>query len=92
MDHHSGLEKDWQGEVGITATRNGITCEKAIEITLKLSRLFKDTFNNPKPGQPFHELYNIVTIIPKQEWQDCYRRAKETLTKLGLTFTSGPDD
>ncbi len=55
-------------------------------------RCIKDTFNNPKLGQPFHELYNTLTITPKQEWQDCYRRAKETLTKLGLTFTCGPYD
>jgi methylamine---corrinoid protein Co-methyltransferase len=92
VDHHTGLEAGWQGEVGIAATRSGITREKANEIALKLLPLYKDTFNNPKLGHAFHELYNTQTITPKQEWQDCYRRAKDTLTTLGLTFTQGPYD
>jgi methylamine--corrinoid protein Co-methyltransferase len=92
VDHHTGLEAGWQGEVGIATTRSGITREKANEIALKLLPLYKDTFKNPKLGQAFHELYNTQTITPKQEWQDCYRRAKETLTGLGLTFTQGPYD
>jgi hypothetical protein len=37
-------------------------------------------------------LYNTKTIIPNQEWQDCYRRAKDMLTSLGLVFTNGPYD
>jgi hypothetical protein len=92
VDHHTGLEAGWQGEVGIAATRSGITREKANEICQQLLPLYKDTFNNPKLGQPFSELYDLKTITPKQEWQDCYRRAKETLTKLGLEFTVGPYD
>jgi len=71
---------------------SGITRQKANEIALQLLPLYKDTFNSPKLGQPFHELYNTQTITPKQEWQDCYRRAKEKLTRLGLTFTHGPYD
>jgi len=31
-------------------------------------------------------------VTPTQEWQDCYRRVKEELTKLGLVFTAGPWD
>jgi hypothetical protein len=92
VDHHTGLEAGWQDKVGIAATRRGITREKANEITLKLLQLYKDTFNNPKLEQPFHKLYNTQTITPKQAWQDCYRRAKEALTKLGLIFTAGPYD
>jgi hypothetical protein len=78
--------------VAIAATRSGITREKANEIALKLLPLYKETFNSPKLGQPFHMLYDTKTITPKQEWQDCYRRAKETLTELGLTFIQGPYD
>jgi methylamine--corrinoid protein Co-methyltransferase len=92
VDHHTGLEAGWQDKVGIAATRRGITREKANEITLKLLQLYKDTFNNLELGQPFHKLYNTQTITPKQEWQDCYQRAKESLTKLGLIFTAGPYD
>ncbi len=92
VDHHTGLEAGFQGEVGIAATRSGITREKANEIALKLLPLYKNTFKNPKLGQPFNELYDLKTITPKQEWQDCYRRAKETLSNLGLSFTQGPYD
>lgn len=92
VDHHTGLEAGWQGEVGIATTRSGITREKANEICLKLLPLYKDTFNDPKLGKPFSELYDLKTITPKQEWQDCYRQAKEILTKMGLEFTVGPYD
>ena len=92
VDHHTGLEAGFQGEVAIAATRSGITREKANEIALKLLPLYKETFNNPKLGKPFNELYDLNTITPKQEWQDCYRRAKETLTGMGLIFTQGPYD
>ena len=92
VDHHTGLEAGFQGEVAIAATRSGITREKANEIALQLLPLYKDTFNNPKLGKPFNELYDLKTITPKQEWQDCYRQAKETLSKLGLSFTQGPYD
>ncbi|OGO39601.1 MAG: hypothetical protein A2W35_20030 [Chloroflexi bacterium RBG_16_57_11] len=92
VDHHTGLEAGFQGEVAIAATRSGITREKANEIALKLLPLYKDTFKDPKLGKPFNELYDLKTITPKQEWQDCYRQAKDTLSKLGLSFTQGPYD
>jgi methylamine--corrinoid protein Co-methyltransferase len=92
VDHHTGLEAGFQGEVGVAATRSAITREKANEIALKLLPLYKDTFNSPKLGKPFNELYDLKAITPKQEWQDCYRRAKDTLSNLGLSFTQGPYD
>lgn len=92
VDHHTGLEAGFQGEVGIAATRSGITRERANEIALSLLPLYKDTFKNPKLGKPFNELYDLKTITPKPEWRDCYCRAKETLTKLGLEFTVGAWD
>ena len=54
VDYHTGLEVGWQGEVGLAATRRGITQEKANEIALKLLPLYQDTFNNPKLGQLIH--------------------------------------
>ncbi len=91
-DHHTGLEAGFQGEVGIAATRSGITREQANEIALKLLEKYKDTFEAPKRGKPFQEVYDLTTITPTQEWQDCYRRVKEELTKLGLSFEQGPWD
>jgi len=91
-DHHTGLEAGFQGEVGRAATLSGITREQANDIALKLLEKYKDTFNNPKRGKPFQEVYDVKTITPTQEWQDCYRRVKEELTKLGLEFEQGPWD
>ncbi len=91
-DHHTGLEAGFQGEVGVAATRSGITREKANQIALALMEKYKHTFDNPKRGKPFQEVYDLVMIIPTQEWQDCYRRVKEELTRLGLEFTIGPWD
>jgi len=92
VDHHSGLEAGFQGEVGIAATRSGITRQKANQIALELLPLYQETFQNPKLGQPFPELYDLHTITPRKAWQDCYRQAKETLTRLGLQFERGPYD
>jgi methylamine--corrinoid protein Co-methyltransferase len=92
VDHHTGLEAGFQGEVAVAATRSGITREKANEIALKLLPLYKDTFKSPKLGKPFNELYDVRTITPHQEWRDCYRQAKDTLSQMGLNFTIGPWD
>jgi hypothetical protein len=91
-NHHTGLEAGFQGEVGVAATRSGITREKANEIALKLLEKYQDTFDTPKRGKPFQEAYDLKSITPIQEWQDCYRRVKGELTKLGLEFTQGPWD
>ena len=91
-DHHTGLEAGFQGEVGIAATKSSITREKANQIALKLLPKYKDTFENPKRGKLFQDAYDLRTITPTQEWQDCYRRVKEELSKLGLAFEQGPYD
>jgi methylamine--corrinoid protein Co-methyltransferase len=51
-DHHTGLEAGFQGEVGIAATKSGLTRDQANEIALKLLPKYKDTFENPKRGKP----------------------------------------
>ncbi len=92
VDHNTGLEAGFQGEVALATTRAGITREQANEIALQLLPKYEDTFQNPKRGKPFAECYDVKTITPTQEWQDCYRRVKEELTRLGLVFTQGPWD
>ncbi len=92
VDHHSGLECGFQGEVAQATTRAGITREQANDIALQLLEKYKDTFKNPKRGKPFNEVYDVKSVTPTQEWQDCYRRVKEELTRLGLAFEQGPWD
>jgi len=91
-DHHTGLEAGFQGEVGVATANSSITREQANEIALKLLKKYEDTFDTPKRGLPFQEAYDLKSITPIQEWQDCYRRVKEELTNLGLEFTNGPWD
>ncbi len=91
-NHHTGLEAGFQGEVGIAATKSGITREKANQIALALLEKYEDTFDEPKRGKPFQEAYDLKSITPTQEWQDCYQRVKEELVKLGLEFEQGPWD
>ena len=76
----------------MAATRSGFTREQTNEILHKLLEKYRHTFKDPKRGKPFQEIYNLKTITPKQEWQDCYRRVKDQLTKWGLEFTFGPWD
>ena len=92
VDHHTGLEAGFQGEVARAATRAHLTRERANEIALALLPRYQDTFKNPKRGKPLAEAYDLRSITPTQEWQDCYRRAKEELTRLGLPFENGPYD
>ncbi len=92
VDHHTGLECGFQGEVARATTRAGITREQANEIALVLLEKYKDTFKNPKRGKPFSQAYDVKSVTPTQEWRDCYRRVKEELTKLGLAFEQGPWD
>jgi methylamine--corrinoid protein Co-methyltransferase len=91
-DHHTGLEAGFQGEVGLAATKSGLTRARANEIALKLLPKYQDTFDTPKRGVPFAQAYDLKAISPTQEWQDCYRRVKEELTSLGLEFEAGPWD
>jgi methylamine--corrinoid protein Co-methyltransferase len=91
-NYHTGLEAGFQGEVGIAATKSGLTREQANAIAIKLLPKYRDTFDNPKRGKPFQEAYDLTTVTPTQEWQDCYRRVKGELARLGLSFEQGPYD
>jgi methylamine---corrinoid protein Co-methyltransferase len=92
VDHNTGLESAFQGEVALAAMRAGITRARANDIALSLLEKYKDTFENPKFGKPFSQAYNVKTVTPTLEWQDCYRRVKDELTRLGLVFEAGPYD
>lgn len=92
VNHHTGLEAGFQGEISKAVTRANMTREKASEIALKLLPKYQETFNQPKRGKPFEQCYDLKRVIPNQKWQDCYRRVKEELSKLGLEFGSGPYD
>jgi methylamine--corrinoid protein Co-methyltransferase len=92
VDHNTGLEAAFQGEVALATQRAGITRERASQIALILLEKYKDTFENPKYGKSFAEAYDVKSVTPTQEWQDCYRRVKAELTRLGLAFTAGPYD
>ncbi len=92
VDHHTGLECGFQGEVGRATTRAGIDRERANEIALKLLPKYRDTFDSPKRGKPFNEVYDVKRVVPTEEWQECYRRVKKELSDLGLAFVQGPWD
>lgn len=92
VDHNTGLEAGFQGEVAQAATRARLTRAQANEIALQLLPRYRDTFQNPKRGKPFAEAYDLRTITPTEEWRACYRRVKQELSRLGLAFVQGPWD
>lgn len=92
VDHNSGLESAFQGEVALATQRTGITRARANNIAQRLLLKYKDTFEAPDRGKLFNEVYDVKSVTPTQEWRDCYRRVKEELTKLGLVFTAGAWD
>ena len=92
VDHNTGLESGFQGEIALATQAAGITRAQANDLALKLLPKYKDTFKEPKRGKYFNEVYDVKSVTPTQEWQDCYRRVKEELTRLGLCFGKGPWD
>jgi len=82
----SGLEVRFFAEVTIAVFEQKLTPEQANEIVLKLFERYKHGFDNPNFGQPFPEVYDIKTVVPKKHWLDTYNKVKEEVAQLGLNF------
>lgn len=56
VDHQTGWEAGWGGEVGTATASSRIAPGEANEIALKLPPFYKDTFDIPNPGKGFSEM------------------------------------
>ncbi len=64
VDHNTGLESGFQGEIALATQKAGITREQANDIALKLLPKYKDRFNDPNRGKRFHEVYDVKSVTP----------------------------
>lgn len=81
-DHTSGLENRFNAQVSRASL--GLTREQANELVLACVGQYENTHNDPAPGKPFAELYNLDTMQPTDEWEGCYERVCRGLAGLGL--------
>jgi methylamine--corrinoid protein Co-methyltransferase len=83
-NHCSGLEARFNGEVAHAAA--SLDRDQADEIVQKAIAKYEDKMKEKPVGKPFWEVYDPVTIQPKQEWLDTYDRVKAQAAEWGLKF------
>jgi methylamine--corrinoid protein Co-methyltransferase len=56
------------------------------EILDKLVSLYEKDYKTAPKGKSFEECYDVVKLVPTQEYLDVYDQAVEILTGLGLDY------
>lgn len=64
----------------------GMETEQVNVILDKLVSLYEKNYKTAPKGKPFQECYDVLTLIPTQEYLDVYDEAVKILTSLGLTY------
>jgi methylamine--corrinoid protein Co-methyltransferase len=82
--HVSGLEARWTAEVAHTAA--GISRSDADALVRQLVARYQADLDQRPIGQPFQEVYDLVTLKPLPEWQAMYEEVKEELKEMGLAI------
>ena len=73
-------------EVGHAVAQQGMTRQEANDIALKLLAKYEHMAANAPMGKEYQECYDVPTALPTQEHFDMYRRVKDELANMGLTF------
>lgn len=77
-----GLEPKFQGEVAKGAA--GLRREEASEMVKSLLSKYEDKFKSAPEGKSFDELYDLSTLVPKEDYQDTYQKARTKISEMGL--------
>jgi len=64
----------------------GMETAKVNEILDKLISLYEKDYKTAPKGKSFEECYDVVKLVPTQEYLDVYDQAVEILTGLGLDY------
>ena len=86
-DHTTGLEARFIAEVSHASL--GLTRADANTLVLDLLQHYEATFDDPKRGYPFSQVYNEDTVEPKENWLEIYHRVKNDIKNLGLDLDRG---
>jgi methylamine--corrinoid protein Co-methyltransferase len=83
-DHFSGLEARFCGEIMRAAP--GLTRTMADEIVQRAYACYADQLDQKPYGRPFHEVYDVATVQPREEWLSLYREVKAEAQGWGLAL------
>jgi len=81
---HTGMEARMMADACYAVA--GMDLSKVNVILDKLVALYEKDYKTAPKGKPFEECYDIVTIMPTQEYLDVYDKACATLAGLGLDY------
>lgn len=81
-NHVSGLEARFTAEVARAAA--GMSRAAADGIVRRLVELYKPDLATRPKGQPFEEVYDVVTVKPRPAWLETYEEVKGELKQMGL--------
>ena len=81
-NHVSGLEERFNAEASIAAA--GMSREQADEIVKKAMAEYEPHMGAKPVGQPFWEVYDVLTLEPTAEWLGTYEKVKEQAIAWGL--------
>lgn len=83
-NYTTGMEARMMAEVAYAVA--GMESEKVNEILDKLISLYEKDYKTAPKGKPFQECYDVVKLVPTQEYLDVYDEAVKILTGLGLDY------
>ena len=86
LDHASGLESRFMGEVGHAVARSGLKREDANVMVKKLITKYKAHLLDAPQGKRFQDCYYLPAVMPTKEWLEIYYSVKKELSDLGLKF------
>jgi len=83
-NYTTGLEARMMAEAAYAVA--GMETEKVNEILDKLVSIYEKDYKTAPKGKPFEECYDLVNLVPTQEYLEIYDEAVKVLTGLGLTY------
>ncbi|KFD41413.1 methyltransferase [Peptococcaceae bacterium SCADC1_2_3] len=83
-NYTTGLEARMMAEAAYAVA--GMETARVNEILDKLVAIYEKDYKNPPKGKPFQECYDVVKLVPTQEYLDVYDEAVKIMTGLGLTY------
>jgi methylamine--corrinoid protein Co-methyltransferase len=76
------LEARFNAEVAHAAA--GLSRAEANEMIKEFQKHYVPYIDKKPIGKSFTEVYDVVTVRPKPEWQAMYDKVREDVAKIGL--------
>lgn len=83
-NYTTGVEARMMAEAAHAAA--GMETSRVNGILNKLVSLYEKDYKTAPKGKPFEECYDIVNLVPSQEYMEIYDQAVQILTDLGLDY------